>query len=97
MIGKAILIGVLGIGVLLGVSQLVKDPGCVKFSSKLSLLEDFCGGMARQMAEDRCSQVSDDPEVIGACMRVVIPAAHSACEGYVNKKELEHQYQSLCR
>lgn len=97
MVKQSVILGLLGIGVFFGIKELLKEPACVKMESKLSLLEDFCGGMARQMAESRCSQISDDDQVIGACMRVVIPAAHSACEGYVNKKELEHQHQSLCQ
>jgi hypothetical protein len=74
-----------------------KEPACVKLETKLALVDDFCLGMAKEMAEGRCGELADDPSVLRQCLQVVVPAAVSACERYVGKHEMAKQIDSLCR
>lgn len=83
--------------ILLGVYLVPKDPACVRLNAKLLLMDDFCNGMSKQLAEDRCGQLTDDEAVFSQCLRVVIPAAHSGCMNYINKHKLESEYKSLCQ
>jgi hypothetical protein len=91
-----IVLGSIVLGLSLLLIHLPKEPACKKLHAKIALSDDFCTGMAKEAAEERCSQLSDSPEVLGKCKHVIIPAAHSACLDYVGKQGLIRQYQSLC-
>jgi hypothetical protein len=73
-----------------------KHPPCIRMEAKLELANEFCDGLALRAANERCSQVSEDPDVMGQCMRVIVPAAHSSCMSYLNLERLKQQYASLC-
>ena len=92
-----ILISSLCLGLILLLIHKPKEPVCQKLETKLALVDDFCLGMAKEMAEGRCGDLSDDPVVLRQCLQVVIPAGVSACERYVGKHEMSKQIDSLCR
>lgn len=69
---------------------------CDKMEAKLELAKEFCDGLALRAANERCSQLADDQEVMGQCMRVIVPAAHSSCMSYLNLERLKQQHGSLC-
>lgn len=89
---------VLGAVLLAAVAALVrpKDPACGKLEAKLGVSEEFCQGLAERAAQERCSALSDDPETMGQCIRVIVPAAHSSCMGYLNIQRLKNQVRELC-
>lgn len=98
MKGKPFLLGIgllLMVGLLALLMQNRPEP-CMKMEAKIELAKEFCDGLAKRAAEDRCSQLSDDIETMGQCMRVIVPSAHSACMGYIDSERLEQQYRSLC-
>jgi hypothetical protein len=69
---------------------------CDKMEAKLELAKEFCDGLALRAANERCAQVAEDQEVMGQCMRVIVPAAHSSCMNYLNLERLKQQHASLC-
>jgi hypothetical protein len=92
-----ILLGVAA-AILVAVSLLQKkEPACIRLQAKVDLAKEFCDGMAIKLAEDKCSSLAEDAETMGQCLRVLIPAAHSACQSYISHRELIQQYESLCQ
>lgn len=75
---------------------LPRDGACEKMDAKLGLAEDFCQGLAERASEERCSSLADDPETMGQCLRVIVPAAHSSCMDYLNVQRLKNQKEALC-
>lgn len=73
-----------------------KDPACVKLEARLGLAEVFCQGLAEKAATDRCSSLAEDPQVMGQCLRVIVPAAHSGCMDYLNIERMKRQHEELC-
>lgn len=73
-----------------------KPEPCMKMENKIELAKEFCDGLAQKAAESRCETLSDDPDVMGQCMRVIVPSAHSNCMAYINVFRLEKQYEALC-
>jgi hypothetical protein len=89
----------LGAVLIAGLAALIKpqDPACVRFQAKIDLAEAFCDGLSQRAAQERCSALSDSPEVMGQCMRVIVPAAFSGCMDYVNLQSLKQEHKSLCQ
>lgn len=94
------------VGIILAVLavQSKPDTACVRLQAKLDLSDQFCKTLSLKMAEDRCSgllsQYEDDgqyQEVLGQCLRAIVPAAHSACENYIQKEAMKKDLDSLCR
>lgn len=98
---RPLLVGICLLGSLLivGLAMLLKpkDPACVRFQAKLELAETFCNGLADRAARERCEAISDSPEIMGQCMRVIVPAAHSSCMSYLNTDGMKREYDGLCR
>lgn len=91
------LISLVGAGVLFMAAQIKGEPACVRIQAKLELAEEFCDGLAEKAARDRCQSLSDDVDVMGQCMRVIVPSAHSACMSYINMERLRQQSKELCQ
>lgn len=97
---KRSLLVLLSVGVALALFFFFKSnrsEPCLRLQAKLDLAEEFCSGLAERAAEERCSVLSDNPEVLGQCMRVIVPAAHSSCMSYLNLGRLEKEIHSVCR
>lgn len=75
---------------------LPSDRACQRIQAKLGLVEEFCQGLAERAAEERCQTLADDPQTMGQCLRVIVPAAHSGCLDYVNVQRIENQSKELC-
>lgn len=73
------------------------EPACIRLEAKLSLARDFCEGLGERAAKERCDALSEDPEVMGQCMRVVVPAAVGSCMHYVNLEHMKADYESACK
>lgn len=82
---------------LLAKSLAPKDPACIRLQAKADLAEEFCAGLANKAASDKCSTLAEDPVVMGQCMRVVVPMAHSSCMSYINMDKLHEQTKDLCQ
>jgi len=93
----AVLIALMGSAVVLVALKLQKDPPCVRILAKVELAEEFCDGLAERAAKERCSSLSDDVDVMGQCMGVIVPAAHSSCMSYINMERLRQQSKELCQ
>jgi hypothetical protein len=95
---KIVLSCLLGSLIVLGAAAYLKpkDPACVKLEARLGLAEVFCQGLAEKAATDRCSSLAEDPEVMGQCLRVIVPAAHSGCMDYINIERIKRQHEELC-
>ena len=89
------LVGVVG---LCGVALLLqpKDPACVRFESRLGLAKQFCEGLAERASQDKCQSLSDEPETMGQCLRVMRPAAYAGCMDYINLEKMKQEYEALC-
>lgn len=74
-----------------------KDPACVKLEARIGLATDFCGGLAERAAKEKCSVLTDNPDVMGQCMHVIVPAAYSGCMEYVNMDAKKEEFKSLCQ
>lgn len=77
--------------------KLIQDPACVRIQAKADLAEEFCDGLAAKAAQSRCESLSEDMDVIGQCMRVIVPSAHSACMSYIGMDKLRQQAKGLCQ
>lgn len=77
--------------------MLPRDPACIKLEAKIEVAKGFCDGLAARTATERCGGLSDDPDILGQCMRIVIPGAHSACMDYLEIKRLKEEVGTLCR
>jgi hypothetical protein len=88
----------LGAVLIAGLAALVKpkDPACTRFQARIDLAEAFCDGLSQRAAQERCSALSDNPEVMGQCMRVIVPAAFSGCMDYINLPGMRQEHKSLC-
>lgn len=88
----------LGCVLIAGLAKLmeVEDSACSRIESKIELANEFCDGLAERAAKERCQSLSDDVDVMGQCMQVIVPAAHSSCMGYLNMERMKQQYSSLC-
>jgi hypothetical protein len=91
-----VLVVAAGIAIAAGALLKPKDPACVKIEAQVALADRFCHGMSERLAEGRCASLSDDPEVMGQCLRVIVPAAHSACMDYIEIEPLKRQAADLC-
>lgn len=89
----------IGAAFIAGLALLIKpkDPACIRFQAKIDLAETFCDGLSQRAAQERCSALSESPDVMGQCMRVIVPAAHAGCMDYVNLQALKQEYKSLCQ
>lgn len=92
----AMVLGLMGAVVAMGVLKLSKEPPCVRIMAKVELAEEFCDGLAERAARERCQSLSDDVDVMGQCMGVIVPAAHSSCMSYINMERLRQQSKELC-
>jgi hypothetical protein len=72
------------------------DPACVKLEAKRNLSLEFCKNLAVKAAHEKCQDLADDPQTLGACMNVVVPVAESSCWGYLNVKAMAREIESLC-
>lgn len=94
-----IVLGCLGGALLLILVALVvrpKDPACEKLQANVELAKAFCGGLAERAAHERCQSVSDEPDTLGQCLRVMRPAAMSSCMDYLNLKKMKEDLEALC-
>lgn len=73
-----------------------KDPACVRIEAKRNLALEFCNGLADRAARDKCARLADDPDIMGQCMRVIVPAAEAGCWDYVNLEALKRDAETLC-
>lgn len=89
----------LGAALIAGLALLLKpsDPACIRFQARIDLAEAFCGGLSQRAAQERCSVLSENPEVMGQCMRIMVPNAFSGCMDYINLPGMKQEYQSLCK
>jgi hypothetical protein len=96
---KIVLSCLLGSLIVLGAAAYLKprDPACVKLEAKRNLAEEFCKGLAMRAAQERCSQLAEDPETMGACMQVVVPVAQASCWGYLSVENMDREIESLCQ
>lgn len=92
----AVIVSIMGALVIFGALKLNKEPACVRIQAKVELAEEFCDGLAERAARERCQSLSEDVDVMGQCMRIVVPAAHSSCMGYLNMERLRQQSKDLC-
>jgi len=95
--GIAVVLSGLAAVALFMASGLKREPACVRIQAKLELAKEFCDGLAEKAAKERCSSLSDDVDVMGQCMRVIVPSAHSACMSYINMERLSQQSKELCQ
>lgn len=88
----------LGAALIVVVAKVLKpgESACSRIESKLELANEFCDGLAERAAKERCQSLSEDIDVRGQCMRVIVPAAHSSCMGYLNMERMKQQHASLC-
>lgn len=88
-----------GCVLIVGLAKLMQNnqSACSRIESKMELANEFCDGLAERAAKERCQSLSDDVDVVGQCMRVIVPAAHSNCMGYLNMERMKQQYASLCK
>jgi hypothetical protein len=91
----ACLLGILAI-LFIASSFKPQDMGCIRFEAKIGLSHDFCRNLGMRAAQEKCQDVTQDPDTMGNCMRVVVPAAEANCWSYLNIEELKREYQSLC-
>jgi len=73
-----------------------KNETCARLQARIDLSESFCKELAEKAAEDRCSALAEQPEVLGQCKRVIVPAAFSGCIDYLNKEAMEREFSSVC-
>lgn len=95
-----ILVGCLAGCLVIAVSAKVlapRDPACVRIQAKADLAEEFCDNLSQKAAKDKCSTLAEDPVVMGQCMHVVVPMAHSSCMAYLNMDQLHEQVKELCK
>jgi len=74
-----------------------ESKACYRLQAKLDLSDRFCQGLATRAAQERCNSLSDNPEVLGQCMRIIVPAAHSSCMDYLNIQGMKNEVKELCQ
>ena len=84
----------LGLAVIIFAARKV-DPVCDKLIAKVQVAKDFCMGLSKQTAMNRCESIDDDTQKQD-CVRVFLPYAMSACLSYVNLDTLESETKDLC-
>lgn len=87
-----------GVAVLLLISLLRPDRNetCARLRARIDLSHQFCDGLADRAAKERCSELSSKPEVMGQCLRVVVPAAFSGCIDYLSLETMKREFSSVC-
>lgn len=84
--------------IILTVTILLKPSSapCQRLQARLDLADRFCAGLSERAAQEKCAEYSSNPEVMGQCMRVVLPAAHSSCMDYLSVQNMRIEFKNIC-